>query len=205
MGIYARHIFPRVLEWTLGTPEVGEQRRLTLAAARGEVLEVGFGTGLNLPFYPENITNLVALDAESMLPERVRRRVGAATFPVEQVRLDAGGRLPFEDHRFDTVVTTFTLCSIGDVRAALKEMRRVLKDGGEFLFCEHGRSDDARVARWQDRLNPLQNVVACGCNLNRAIDRLIGEAGFEVVRLDRFVMPRAPRLLGEMYRGAARH
>jgi ubiquinone/menaquinone biosynthesis C-methylase UbiE len=204
MGIYARHIFPRLLDWSLGTPEVGEQRRLTLAAARGEVLEVGFGTGLNLLFYPQTITKLVALDAESMLPERVRRRAAAAAYPVERVRLDAGGRLPFDDRRFDTVVTTFTLCSIGGVRAALKEMRRVLKVGGEFLFCEHGRSDDVRTARWQDRLNPLQNIVACGCNMNRPVDRLIGEAGFEIVRLDRFLMPRAPRLLGEMYRGAAR-
>jgi ubiquinone/menaquinone biosynthesis C-methylase UbiE len=204
MGIYARHIFPRILEWTLGTPEAAEQRRLTLAAAQGEVLEVGFGTGLNLPFYPHTVTRLVALDAESMLQERVRERIAAARFPVEQVRLDAGGRLPFADRHFDTVVTTFTLCSIGDVRSALGEMRRVLKGGGEFLFCEHGRSDDPRVAGWQDRLNPLQNIVGCGCHMNRPIDRLIGEAGFEIVRLERFLMPHAPRVLGEMYRGAAR-
>lgn len=203
MGIYSRHIFPRLLDWSLGTPDVQEQRRLTLSAARGEVLEIGFGTGLNLPFYPATVTRLVALDSEDLLPERVPERIKASRLPVERVRLDASGKLPFEDGRFETVVTTFTLCSIADVRAALHEMRRVLRPGGAFLFCEHGRSDDARVAHWQDRLNPLQKLIGCGCNLNRPIDRLIREAGFQIVRLERFLLPPAPRLLGEIYRGAA--
>lgn len=203
MGFYANHIFPHILEWTLGTPDVQRERRRTLESARGEVLEIGFGTALNLPFYPPEVTRIVALDSERMLPERVCERIAAAGIPVEVVHLDAGRRLPFDAARFDTVVTTFTLCSIGEVAAALNEMRRVLKPGGEFLFCEHGRSDDVKTARRQDRLNPIQNRIACGCHINRPIDRLISDADFEIVRLDRFLMPHAPRVFGEMYRGMA--
>ncbi|HEX4949967.1 MAG TPA: class I SAM-dependent methyltransferase [Blastocatellia bacterium] len=203
MGLYANHIFPRMLDWALGSPEANEQRQLTLAKAKGQVLEVGFGTGLNLRYYPEAVTKLTALDAENFRPEVVQKRIAKAPFPVEQVQLDAGGKLPFPDASFDTVVTTWTLCSIANVDAALLEMKRVLRPDGEFLFCEHGRSDDANTAAWQDRLNPLQKIVGCGCNMNRAMDAIIQRAGFDIIRLDRFVMKNAPRILGEMYRGVA--
>ena len=123
--------------------------------------------------------------------------------PVEQVQLAASGRLPFEDDSFDTVVTTFTLCSIADVGAALSEMKRVMKRDGRFIFLEHGRSEDARTARLQDRLNPLQKIIGCGCNMNRPIDRIIERSGFDLERLDRFLMPHTPRVLGAMYRGTA--
>jgi ubiquinone/menaquinone biosynthesis C-methylase UbiE len=147
---------------------------------------------------------LTALDSENFRPEVVQERIAKARFPVEQVQLDAGGKLPFADASFDTVVTTWTLCSIANVDAALLEMKRVLKLDGMLLFCEHGRSDDTKTAAWQDRLNPLQKIVGCGCNMNRAMDRLIQKAGFEIVTLDRFVIANAPRILGEMYRGTAR-
>jgi ubiquinone/menaquinone biosynthesis C-methylase UbiE len=204
MGIYAKHVFPRMLDWALGSPEANEQRQLTLARARGNVLEIGFGTGLNLRYYPAAVTKLTALDSENFRPDVVQKRIAKAGIPVEQVQLDAGGQLPFADASFDTVVTTWTMCSIANVDAALIEMKRVLKPTGELLFCEHGRSDDAKTATWQDRLNPLQKMVGCGCNMNRAMDRLIQKAGFEIVTLDRFVMANAPRLLGETYRGQAR-
>ncbi len=204
MGIYSNYFFPRLLDWALGSPEANEQRQLTLANAKGNVLEIGFGTGLNLRYYPEAVTKLTALDSENFRPDVVQKRIAKARFPVEQVQLDAGGKLPFADASFATVVTTWTLCSIANVDAALLEMKRVLKAGGELLFCEHGRSDDTKTATWQDRLNPLQKIVGCGCNMNRAMDVLITEAGFEITTLDRFVMPNAPRILGEMYRGVAR-
>lgn len=204
MGIYAKYVFPRLLDWALGSPEANAQRQLTLASAKGEVLEIGFGTGLNLRYYPASVTKLTALDSENFRPDIVQKRIARARFPVEQVQLDAGGKLPFADASFDTVVTTWTLCSIANVDAALLEMKRVLKPTGELLFCEHGRSDDDKTAAWQDRLNPLQMVVGCGCNMNRAMDVLIQKAGFEIVSLARFVMPNAPRMLGEMYRGIAR-
>ncbi len=204
MGIYANYIFPRMLDWALGSPEANEQRQITLAQARGNVLEIGFGTGLNLRYYPEAVTKLTALDAENFRPDMVQKRIAKARFPVEQVQLDAGGKLPFADASFDTVVTTWTLCSIANVGAALLEMKRVLKPDSKLLFCEHGRSADAKTAVWQDRLNPLQKIVGCGCNMNRAMDVLLKKAGFVIVTLDRFVMANAPRILGEMYRGVAR-
>jgi ubiquinone/menaquinone biosynthesis C-methylase UbiE len=139
-----------------------------------------------------------------MLADRVARRVTRVAFPVEQMQLDASGRLPFEDDTFDTVVSTWTLCSIGDLPAALAEVRRVMKPEGHFIFLEHGRSDDQKVARWQDRLNPFQKVIGVGCNMNRRIDQFISEVGMNIIRLDRFQLRDAPRMLGEMYRGTAK-
>jgi ubiquinone/menaquinone biosynthesis C-methylase UbiE len=204
MGFYAKYIFPRVLDWSLGAPEFGEYRRRALGPARGETLEIGFGTGLNLPYYPEAVTKLTAIDSENMLEDRVEKRVAACRIPVTRIRLDAQGRLPFEDQTFDTIVTTLTLCSIPDTAAALAEIRRALKPEGRFVFFEHGRSDDPKVARRQDRFNPIQKIIGAGCNMNRKIDDLIENAGFEITTLDRFLLPNAPRILAEMYRGVAR-
>jgi ubiquinone/menaquinone biosynthesis C-methylase UbiE len=203
MGLYAKYIFPRLLDWTLRPQEIGAYRRETLSSAHGRVLEIGFGTGLNLRYYPAAVMHLTAIDTERMLPERVARRIERTPFPVELRQLDASGRLPFDDDRFDTAVSTFTLCSIADVGAALAEVRRVLKREGQFLFLEHGRSDDARVARRQDFFNPLQQLIGCGCRMNRPMDRLIQAAGLQISALRRFLMPDAPRLLGEMYQGIA--
>lgn len=203
MGFYANYIFPRLLDWSLGTPEFGKYRRRALEPARGETLEIGFGTGLNLPYYPEAVTKLTVIDSEDMLQTRVERRIAACPIPVTNLRLDAQGRLPFDDHTFETVVTTLTLCSISDTAAALAEIRRVLKPDGRFVFFEHGRSDDPKVARRQDRFNPIQKIIGVGCNMNRRIDRLIEDVGFEIAQLDRFVLPKTPRLLAEMYRGVA--
>lgn len=180
-----------------------EQRRLALEPLIGHVLEIGFGTGLNLPFYPDRVTRLTVLDSERMLPKRVEKRIASARVPVEQFKLDASGRLPFEDDAFDGVVTTLTLCSIADVESALTEILRVLKPGGEYVFLEHGRSDDPRVAARQDFWNPIQKIIACGCNMNRPIDLLIRGAGLQVDKLERFLLPQTPRVLGEMYRGVA--
>src|SRR5215468_10591376 len=204
MGFYAKYIFPRVLDWSAGAPEFGEYRRCALEPARGETLEIGFGTGLNLPYYPEAVSRLTAIDSENMLEDRVEKRLASCRIPVARMRLDAQGRLPFKDHTFDTVITTLTLCSIPDAAAALSEMRRALKPEGRFVFFEHGRSDDPKVARRQDRFNPIQKIIAAGCNLNRKIDELIENAGFEITALDRFSLPNAPRILAEMYRGVAR-
>lgn len=204
MGFYARYIFPRLLDWSLGAPQFGKYRRQALAPARGATLEVGFGTGLNLPYYPAAVSELTVIDSENMLRERVAKRIAACPLPVTRMQLDAQGRLPFADHTFDSVVTTLTLCSIDDVAAALAELRRVLKPDGQLIFFEHGRSDDAAVARRQDRFNPLQRLIGGGCNMNRPIDELIRAGGFEIVQLDRFLLPQTPRLLAEMYRGTAR-
>ena len=203
MGLYAKYIFPRLLDWTLGDPAMGKYRRRALEPARGATLEIGFGTGLNLPHYPSAVTHLTVIDSENMLRGLVARRIAECHIPVTKMQLDAQGRLPFNDHSFDSVVTTLTLCSIADTAPALAEIRRVLKPDGQFIFFEHGRSDDAEVARRQDRFNPLQKIVGVGCNMNRRIDALVAAGGFEIRTLDRFLLPKTPRLLAEMYRGIA--
>ena len=204
MGFYSRHIFPRLLDWSLGNAALAEHRLAALAPLRGNVLEIGFGTGLNLPFFPQRVSRLTAIDSKQMLRRKVAKRIAEARMPVERFELDASGRLPLDNQAFDGVVTTFTLCSIADVQSALDETRRVLKPEGQFVFLEHGRSYDPRVARLQDLFNPIQKVIGCGCNLNRPIDRLIRDSGFEIVKLERYLMPDVPRILGETYRGIAR-
>jgi len=157
MGLYSKHIFPRLLDWSLGSGPHKREREHALARAFGHALEIGFGTGLNLPHYPLAVTRLTAIEPERMLEGRVARRIEQARMPVELKQLDATGRLPFDDDAFDTVVTTWTLCSIENVAPALAEIRRVLKPEGRYIFFEHGRSEDARVARRQDLLNPIQD------------------------------------------------
>ena len=174
-----------------------------MQSAHGEVLEVGFGTGLNLPHYPRGVTRLVALDPEEMLPTKVARRVAAASFPVERVQ-HTGEHLPFAAGQFDCVVTTLTLCTVADPASALSEVRRVLRVRGIYMFLEHGRSADARVARLQDRVNPLwrRSGIGRGCNINRPIDALIAQGGLRITSLERYTMGR-PRVMKEMYRGLA--
>ena len=203
MGLYAKFIFPCLLDWSLGTAEFGKYRRRALAPARGRTLEIGFGTGLNLPYYPAAVTELTVLDSENMLRRRVAQRIAACPLPVTKMQLDAQGRLPFADQSFDSVVTTLTLCSIANTSPALAEIRRVLKPDGQFIFFEHGRSSDPAVARNQDQFNPLQKIIGAGCNMNRPIDQLIRAAGFEFTQFERFLLPKAPRVLAEMYQGSA--
>jgi len=184
------------------TPRFQEQRQQALAPVSGRVLEIGFGTGLNLPHYPSTVTWLTAIEPGHLLDQRVADRSANLAMPVEIFRYRAEA-LPWEDQRFDCAVSTWTLCTIRDPLRALSEIRRVLKPNGKFIFLEHGRSDDPKVARWQNILNPFQRVFACGCNLNRRIDRLIEDGGFTVERLDRFVMEGLPRPGADMYRGVA--
>lgn len=202
MAFYADYLFPRLMDWAMRRPRLQEERKQALAPVYGRVLEIGFGTGLNLPHYPETVTWVTGIEPGTFLEDRVAERSAALSVPVEVLRLRAE-ELPFEDRSFDSVVSTWTLCTIADPMAALREIRRVLKPGGRFAFLEHGRSDDPRVARWQDRLNPIQRMIGCGCNLNRQIDHLIHEGGLHIERLDRFSLEGVPRILGEMYRGIA--
>lgn len=202
MGLYSDFIFPHMLEFLLGNKQAMHYRRQALAEAHGDVLEIGFGTGLNLACYPAAVSRLTIIDPAKLLPRRVAKRIAAAHMPVEEAFLDAE-HLPFEIERFDTVVSTWTLCTIPDAVAALQEVHRVLKPTGKLLFLEHGRSSDANVARKQDRWNGFQQVVGLGCNLNRPIDELITSAGLRIRSLERFQMPRTPKIGAEHYLGAA--
>lgn len=202
MGWYGEHIFPRLMEWVMGGEEFQKQRSLVLARVNGTVLEIGFGTGLNLPHYPAALSSLHAIDPAHMLPRKIAERSAAISFPL-QIQRTSAETLPYNARSFNFVVSTWTLCTIPDPVKALLEVYRVLKPDGVFLFLEHGRSEDAKVAAWQDRFNPVQNIIGCGCNLNRKIDQIIAQAGLMIMTLDRFQMQSVPRLGGEMYRGAA--
>lgn len=202
MGLYCEHIFPRLMDHVMRGKEFQRLRTELLQSVAGDVLEIGIGTGLNLPHYGPNVARVRAVDPHPMLPVRVAKRRTAVHFPVE-ISHHSAERLPYVDRTFDYVVSTWTLCTIPDPVTALREVSRVLKPTGRFLFLEHGRSDDQKIARWQDRLNPIQNVIGCGCNLNRPIDDLITQAGLTIAQLDRFAMKEIPRIGGEMYCGTA--
>jgi ubiquinone/menaquinone biosynthesis C-methylase UbiE len=192
-------IKPRLQDWMMGMMD--DLRPDTIAGAEGEVLEVGFGTGRNLRLYPSSVKSVTGLDP--MITEgvpAVDARVAAARFPVIRTALPADGELPFDAGRFDSVVTTWTLCSIADAAAALREMHRVLKPGGRYVFIEHGKAQSERTARWQDRIDPLWARLTDGCHINRAVDRIVANAGFELTALDRF-RGKGPGLVAQMYRG----
>lgn len=178
-------------------------RPSALAGAHGDVLEIGFGTGRNLEHYSGAVDSVFGIDpmvTEGVGP--VERRIEAAPFPVERVALSADSTLPFDAGRFDCVVTTWTLCSIPDANAALAEMHRVLKPGGQYFFIEHGRGRTERTIRWQDRLNPTWRRLTDGCNINRPIDTLVEGAGFALTDVDE-LDGKGPRIVSHLYRGMA--
>ena len=192
---------PRIQDWLMAS--MNDLRPDTVAQATGDVLEVGFGTALNVRYYSQDVRSVTGLDpmpTEGV--ETIDKRIAAAKFPIERTVLRADGDLPFDAGRFDTVITTWTLCSIPDAHAALLEMRRVLKPGGSYVFIEHGRSDTPSTARWQDRVNPTWRKIADGCNINRKIDEVVEKAGFELRSMDRF-QGKGPALVASLYRGTA--
>jgi ubiquinone/menaquinone biosynthesis C-methylase UbiE len=201
MGFYERHVLPRLLDLALRSKEATRYRSHIVPRARAAVLEVGIGSGLNLPFYGPQVSRLVGVDSSAELLQMARRRAAAATGPVELVT-HGGEALPLPDRSFDTVVFTFTLCSVGDPLAVLREARRVLKPGGELLFAEHGLAPDPIVQRWQRRLNPAWRRMAGGCNLDRPIDTLIAAAGFRIGDLATGYA-KGPRPMSYIYAGAA--
>ena len=202
MSFYHHFIFPRVLDLAMSSRLLRKPRDRTLAPARGRILEIGFGTGRNLRHYPPTVKRIEAIDPDLDLDRLSMPRIARAAIEVDFHHLDAA-HLPFEEARFDTVVSTFTLCSIPDVVHALGEIRRVLKPGGQFLFLEHGRAPDPAVARWQDRLNPAWMPLAGGCHLNRPMRALVEDAGLVLGPLQNYYLKRAPRFVGYMTEGVA--
>jgi len=176
VSFYSERILPHLIHWAMSQETFSEYRQRLVPAAGGRVLEIGAGSGLNLPFYSAKAENVVALDPSPQLLAWARS--GTTRHP-RVLRIEGTAEaIPLEDHCVDTVLTTWTLCSIRDVIGALNEVRRVLKPSGKLLFVEHGRAPDAAVHRWQGRLTPVWKRVAGGCHLNRPVDRLIEDAGF---------------------------
>ncbi|MGH8725514.1 MAG: class I SAM-dependent methyltransferase [Burkholderiales bacterium] len=202
VGIYERWLLPRLLDLVMRNKEATRYRRKTIPAARGRVLELGAGSGLNLPFYGREVTRLYALDPSEALLRMARKKRPPAGVPVEFLEASAE-EIPLDSGSVDTVVSTWTLCTVPDAAKALREARRVLRLGGMLLFAEHGHAPEPAVQVWQQRLNPLWRRIAGGCNLDRRIDRLIRDAGFEVVDLENEYL-KGPRPFTYTYSGRAR-
>ncbi|MGB3455144.1 MAG: class I SAM-dependent methyltransferase [Litorimonas sp.] len=202
MGVYATHILPKVLDLACGSKPIRRQREKVVPHARGHVVEIGIGSGLNLPHYDASrVERVTGIDPDDAIWAKAAPRAAACDFPVERLGL-SGERLPLEDACADTVLVTYALCTIPDPVAALREMGRVVKPGGEILFTEHGRAPDPGVARWQRRIDPVWKRLAGGCHTGRDIPALFRQAGLSLARLDEMYVP-GPRVLSYNYWGAA--
>lgn len=201
MGFYSQVILPRLLDWSMSDPLLAKYRQDVLSEVSGEVLEIGFGTGLNLHYYPERIQKITTVDVNPGMNSLAQERIATSSIQVDNKVLN-GESLPMADSSFDSVVSTWTLCSIADVNQALKEIHRVLKPGGKFFFIEHGLSDEPKVQDWQNRLNPLQKLLVDGCHLNRNIEKLVDNQ-FQIISLEKFYAPKYPKTHAYLYKGVA--
>jgi ubiquinone/menaquinone biosynthesis C-methylase UbiE len=202
LAVYQRHILPRLISWGMRQKQLVPLRERVVGAARGRVLEVGIGSGLNLPLYPRDVEVVLGVDPSIELLHLAKKHTPWVHFPVELTEASAED-LPLDDRSVDTVVLTWTLCSVGDPRLALAEIRRVLRPGGALLFIEHGQAPEPGTRRWQDRLTPVWRRLAGGCHLNRPIERLIRDAGFQLAEFETGYLVKGPKPFTFHYRGVA--
>jgi ubiquinone/menaquinone biosynthesis C-methylase UbiE len=202
MGFYQDQIVPLLINWSMRQRNLAVYRSRIIPAAEGRVLEIGMGSGLNLPFYSRNVARVIGLEPSSRLLAMARQAEWTGNEPVKFIEGSAE-MIPLTDASVDTVVTTWTLCSIPDAPRALREMRRVLRPSGRLLFVEHGRAPDPRVVWWQDRLTPIWKRLGGGCHLNRAIGAMVEGAGYQFDRIETGYM-RGPKPMTFMYEGSAR-
>jgi ubiquinone/menaquinone biosynthesis C-methylase UbiE len=199
---YSRVIFPRLMDYSLNRPEVAALRKRILADVAGDTLEIGFGTGLNLPNYPPGIRSINALEPNDGMNAIAMRRMRESQIKVKLLN-HIGEAIPVADSSFDSVVSTWTLCSVGDPPEVMREVARALKPGGRFFFLEHGLAQNPRTQKWQSRLTPFNKVIADGCHLNRDIKSIVDTEGWKLVKYERLDRSDMPRILGELYVGVA--
>jgi len=203
MGLWEQQVVPRVIDKVLGNAQMAEVRVKSLGGLHGTVVEIGFGSGPNVPLYPDGVERVLAIDPSGVARKLAAGRLAASSIPVEFVGLD-GQRIDLPDDSADCALSTWTLCTIPDAVAALRELRRVVRPGGELFFLEHGRSPRPNVEKWQHRLDPVQRRIAGGCHLSRDIPDLITEAGFDVEHLAEFDIA-GLAVMSHMYSGVARN
>ena len=201
MGFYSRVILPYLLDFSLSDPISTKYRKQVLSEVSGEVLEIGFGTGLNLPHYPENIEKITTIDPNPGMSRLAQKRIESSTITVDNPLLNSEN-LPFPENSFDSIISTWTLCSIAKIDKAISELYRVLKPHGKFYFIEHGLSNDPKIQVWQNRLNPIQKKIGDGCHLNRNIKKIV-EKRFKILTIEHFYAENTPKFLGYYYKGIA--
>ena len=203
MGFYSNVIIPFFYDSSMDSPQINEGRKSLLSKiTEEEILEIGFGTGINLKFYPVNVKKIIGVDANKGMLKKAQKKITNGSIEIE-LKNQSSEILPFPDNNITAVASTYTLCSIKEINTALKEIHRVLKPGGKFYFLEHGLADNPKTQKWQHRLNPIQNIWADGCNLNRDMKFLITNAGLKIVELKNYYMKRDPKIVGYMYEGIA--
>ena len=201
MGLYSNLIVPYCIDFAMSGSDLSEYRQQLLADVSGDILEIGFGTGLNLPYYPDKIDKITTIDPNPGMRRLARSRIEASEITVDYKVLN-GESIPLADASFDSVVCTWTLCSIPLVDRAIAEIYRLLKPGGKFYFIEHGLSHEDSIKVWQNRLTPVQKIIADGCHLNRQIDAIVRRK-FVNLTVEQFYAPKLPKVIGYMYRGVA--
>jgi ubiquinone/menaquinone biosynthesis C-methylase UbiE len=202
MGVYSEQVLPRIIDVVCNLKQSVPQRHRVCEGLAGDVVEIGFGSGLNVPFYPPAVTHVAAVEPADVGWKLAGKRLRATTIPVQRSGLD-GQSLPFPDDRFDAALSTWTMCTIPDITAALQELRRVLKPGGTLHFVEHGLAPDERVRHWQHRLEPLQRRLFGGCHLTRPVVELLTDAGFTIREVDVYYEKGSPKSLGAHSLGVA--
>ena len=203
MKLYEKYVVPRLLNFSCGLKPIQYQRKKVVPLAEGEILEVGIGSGLNLPYYETSrVKKIWGLDPSEELHDMAKKVASGLDLNVEFL-LSGAEEIPLLDGSVDTALITYTLCSIPEVEEAIKEIKRVIKPGGTMIFCEHGAAPDANIQKWQDRVNPYWNKISGGCNMNRDIPNLIESAGFSISQMETMYLPSTPKILGYNYWGSA--
>jgi ubiquinone/menaquinone biosynthesis C-methylase UbiE len=203
MGFYSDIIIPIFYDTSMDSPKINEGRKSILSRiTEEEVLEIGFGTGINIKYYPENVKKIIGVDVNGGMLKQFDKKSGNGKIEIELLHR-SGETLPFHDNSISAAISTYTLCSIKNVTSSLSEIFRVLKPCGKYYFLEHGLADNPKTQKWQNRLNPIQNIWAGGCNLNRDIKSLIINSGFKISELKNYYMKRDPKIVGYMYEGIA--